>query len=141
MRVRCTRNDLDAIRDAAVSTRLRRAIKIEGPLDDLTIGAEYAVQAMTQRDGGFWLFLHTVPQSDFPYPYPVEFFQFIDSSPPSHWRLEYGRSGHGPVFKTLSFAEWATDDLFYEKLVDGEEDAVRIYRGHLDAEGGHATDD
>jgi hypothetical protein len=136
MRVRCTTNDLDSIRDTTVAARLRRSIRIDHPLYDLTVGAEYAVQAMTQRDdGGFWLYLHTVPQSDFPYPYPMEFFQFIDSSPPSCWGLE------SPAFKTLSFTEWATNALFYEKLVDGDEDAGRIYRGYLDAGERRVSDD
>jgi hypothetical protein len=139
MRVRCTTNDLDSVRDATVAARLRRSIKIEHPLYDLAIGAEYAVQALTQRsDGGIWLYLHTVAQCDFPYPYPVEFFQFIDSSPPSCWN---GRLEHSAVFKTLSFVEWATNDRFYEKLVDGDKDAVQIYRGYLNAGGRCGTHD
>lgn len=131
MRVRCMINDLSSIKDAKVVARLQRAIHIDGPLTDLMIGKEYTVRAMKQSDEGLWLFLHTVPQSDFPYPYPIEFFQIMDSSLPASWWLECDKLKGGSAFKHLSFKEWARDDQFYERLVDGDEEAVRIYRNHL----------
>jgi hypothetical protein len=48
------------------------SIHLEGPLPDLRIGAMYDVIAVRTVDDGLWFMLHTVEDSAYPHPYPVE---------------------------------------------------------------------
>ena len=125
---RCVRNSLRSIESEDVRTRLKRAIRLDGPVNDLVIDREYKVQALEQRDGGLWVFVHSVPSSEFPYPYPSEFFEIIIGMIPNGWMVQFGNDNGGTFLKRLSFPEWATDDTFYEKLVDDDVRAVDVYK-------------
>jgi hypothetical protein len=128
MRVRCTNNDLAHIRDSGVLERLRLSIHIDGSDANLDVGQEYAVQAVEKRsDSGLWLYVHSVPESEFPYPHPIEFFEIVDSAIPNDWQAASSR--HGKF--CLSFREWVSDDGFCERLVNGEAAAIKTYRSHL----------
>lgn len=123
MHVKCVINDLSEVTDMVVAERLKKCIHIDGPITDLVVGKFYPVQAIKVcRDRGLWLYLHSVEVSAHPYPYPTEFFQFIDSATPKDWRVG-GRGGE----LILTFAAWADDDRFYERLVDGDKKAEAQY--------------
>jgi hypothetical protein len=128
MRVRCVTNDLRALHKQSVEARLRRSIHLDGTLDDLTIGSVYSVIAVHESDGGIWVMLHTVDESDYPYPYPVEMFDVIDGSLPAGWCIRFADRPDGAFITRISFREWATDDRFYERLLDGDEATVAVYR-------------
>lgn len=132
MRVTCIRNSLALINEDAVRTRLQESIHREGPNRDLEVGQTYVVQAIEiWRDGGWWFYLHTVPTSDWPYPYPAEFFQIDDGTIPTNWHL-YPQFVDGQfVVKRITFSDWANDDTFYEKLVDGDSEAISAYKQNL----------
>ena len=133
MRALCIHNSLATIAEAQVRERLRRSIHIDGPITDLVVGREYAIQAIEERDDGLSLYLHTVPMNDYPYPYPVEMFQLRENSVPAGWGV-YLRTHQGRVVcKRISFSLWATDDRFYERLVEGDAETTSIYRGHMDS--------
>ena len=52
MRVKCIKNEVAAIGEAEARERIRRYINLDGPMTDLTVGREYAVQAFEEWDGG-----------------------------------------------------------------------------------------
>jgi len=133
---RCVRNSLHSIDSDDVRTRLGQAIHRDGPNTDLVIDREYKVQAIEQRDGGLWLFIHSVPSSKFPYPYPSEFFEIASALIPDGWVAQFRTSSLGTVLKRLSFPEWATDDTFYEKLVDEDSRAIEAYKLNCFSESG-----
>jgi hypothetical protein len=109
----------------STASRLSQSIHIDGSLDDLVIDQAYIVEALEQRqDGGLWLYIHTVDANDYPYPYPLEYFQILDSSFPDSWTSK-GLAKKG-LFR-VSFREWVNDDHFYEKLVDEDQRAVGVY--------------
>ncbi|MFZ2643177.1 MAG: hypothetical protein WA117_19450 [Verrucomicrobiia bacterium] len=128
MRIVCIKNTLAAIAESEVRERLRRSIHMDGPITDLEIGREYAVQAVEERDGGLWFYLHTVSVNDYPYPYPAEMFELRDNTVPAGWvvSMEVQRGSVG--LKRITFPAWATDDVFYERLVDGDVETVSAYR-------------
>jgi hypothetical protein len=131
MRVKCLTSSIDQLKDIAVRNRLSEWIHLDGPDDNLIIGKCYPVIAlMGDTIDGFKVCLHTVDKSDYPYPYPIEFFEVIDSTFPDNSCIGVEQGPSGKYGIRISFAEWANDDQFYERLVDGEEKAMLIYNKH-----------
>ncbi len=97
-------------------------------MTDLEIGQQYIVQAVEERDGGLWFFLPTVAESDYPYPYPAEFFEVQDYSLIPGWCVRFDTQQGNTVIKRITFSEWANDEHFYERLLDGEIASVSAYR-------------
>ena len=126
----CIERSMSMFKVDELRVRLQRSIRLDGPILDLELGRTYIVQAMEFIDSGWWLYLHTVPVSDWPYPYPAEFFSIHADAIPLDWcigsRLREGQF----VVKRLTFAEWASDDGFYEKLIGGDPIALAVYRRH-----------
>jgi hypothetical protein len=128
MRARCILNDLSNIENPATLSRIARSIHLEGPIPHLSVGYEYAIEAVEQRvDGGWWLYLHTVSESSFPYPYPAELFELSVNTVPPDWCACIQESEGNTRLTRLSFAEWANEDHYYERLVDGDSHAVSVY--------------
>jgi hypothetical protein len=97
----------------------------------IRLGREYGVFAITAVKDIFWYYI--LDEHDLPYPvwYPSPLFEVVDGSIPAHWVVSYmpHRSSDDRVGTSLiSFAEWATDPAFYERLVDGQADAVAIFQ-------------
>jgi hypothetical protein len=128
MRVLCVTDSFFNLDDEMVKTRLNRSIHQDTADMDLDIGKNYNVVAIEERDGGLWLFLHTVESIDYPYPYPAEMFEFIDTSIPLGWKMKFERRKDGLIIKRISFPQWVDDDCFYEKLVDGDEEIIATYQ-------------
>ncbi len=131
MRVSCINNIVTAISESEARERVRHSMHLDGPLTDLAVGREYAVQAIEERDGGLWLYLHTVAVNDYPFPYPIELFAFRDKSLPASWEIHLQLKQGNVAIKRIAFAAWASDDLFYERLVEGDTGAVLLYRRYM----------
>src|SRR5262245_61750375 len=124
MRVVCIKNTVAAITESEASERVRRSIHLDGPIADLAVGREFPVQAIEERDGGLWLYLHTVSVNDYPHPYPAEMFEVRDDALPTGWSIRLQVQEGNVVCKRITFAAWATDDNFYERLVEGDVETV-----------------
>jgi hypothetical protein len=131
MRVKCISNDVATVATDVVRARLARSIRLQGADSTLALGCEYCVQAVEQLDGGLWFYLHTVDPVGYPHPYPAEMFEILDCTVPDGWCLRVEQGPLGARWRRLSFAEWAQDDIYYEKLVDDDIDALRIYRSRM----------
>jgi hypothetical protein len=131
MRVKCIRNDLDAISGERVRRRLARSIHLDGPDSTLTVGSDYLVQAIERKDGGLWLYLHTVDVVGYPHPYPAEMFEVMDSRVSENWCVRTEDGPDGRTWKRIAFSEWAEDDAFYERLVDDDENALGVYQRNM----------
>lgn len=127
MRVVCKKNDLNLITEPEVKKRLSRSIRIQGPTDSYDIGNEYTVQAIGEMGGGLWFYLETV-QDDCPYPCPIEMFEIIDNSIPEGWCIKFHNGNIGTQLQIMTFPEWVNDDVFYERLIDSDPEAVAIYK-------------
>jgi hypothetical protein len=128
MLVKCVANELAKTEMDAVRIRLGRSIHRDGPNRDLVVGQDYEVHAVEYRDGGFWYFIHTVFENDYPFPYPAEYFQLLDATIPSDWAVRLINGAEGVILKRLAFREWANDDSFYERLVEGDAASVAVFK-------------
>ncbi len=134
MRVKCIANDVNKLTSAEVRKRLTRSIHLEGADQDLVIGHIYFVVAIAQwDDGGVRIYLHTIEENNYPYPYPLEMFDVIEPSLPTNWCLSFEQQPLGLVITRISFPEWANDEHFYERLVDGDKAAIAIYKNHKES--------
>jgi len=123
MIARCIFNDISSLLDPTVFRRLSESIRLDGPDSDLVIGTHYPIQAIeTRKDRSLWIYLHTAEMNDYPYPYPVEFFLITNSTIPENWKF----SPSTTLFR-IAFPEWAEDDHFFERLVDGDPKTIEIY--------------
>ena len=129
MRVKCIANDVDKLNAVEVRKRLAESIHLDGADRSLVVGNTYTVFAVAQwSDGGIRVYLHTIEESDHPRPYPLEMFDMVDPALPANWCVSFEQQPFGVAIKRISFPEWANDDHFYERLVDGDEAAIAIYR-------------
>jgi hypothetical protein len=128
MRVKCIANSVSTLDSPALRDRLNRSIHLDGPLSDLDLGKIYNVIALQESDGGVWLMLHTVEESDHPYPYPVEMFEVLDPALPADWCVNFAWHENGLFVKRISFPEWANDAQFYERLLNGDGPTISIYQ-------------
>jgi hypothetical protein len=93
----------------------------------LTIGRSYEVFAMTVFLGIAWYHVLNDDGHDWPTWAPAPLFDVADGTLPRSWRVGYVRLEGEDEYPILSFPEWATDHEFYERLVDGDADAVCIF--------------
>jgi hypothetical protein len=126
MKVRCTANNLAEL-SPEVQDRLRRTIHREGPDGDLCLGGMYEVIALQEFDGGLWLILDNIPQSDHPYNFPIEMFAIVDSVVRNGWSVGFEQHGRATIFK-YGFSEWVQDSSLFERLLDGDPDAVAVFQ-------------
>ena len=124
MKVACKSNNLHDILDPHTSTRLNRYIfKSDGEID-LDIGREYIVYGIEFWDNCPWFYLCSDEEDEYPKPYAAEFFEVIDEHFSKYWRLRSIPSGERENSTALVFDEWAKDPGFYERLIDGDEQAI-----------------
>ena len=79
--------------------------------------ASYVVYAISTLAGSE-LFLCDDDRDRFPSPYPAAAFEIVDGRISGRWRVAHSKSG-----LLLAFAAWASDDTFYERLIDDDPEA------------------
>ncbi len=134
MIVKCVSNDVATVTDLRAGERVRRWVNAEGKYNDLEPGREYQVQAIVYFDDELFFYLHSIEVSDYPYPYVSELFKIIDSSLPIDWEVGLHAEKGGQRFRRLGFPEWARDNSFYEKLIDGDSACISAYLNNRKAD-------
>lgn len=123
MLVKCKCNDLVELNSDA-SARLFPHVYSPGADYSLEIGSVYIVFAIEFMRGGIWIYIE-VASRDFPVPYPIEFFDVVDSNLPADWNC---RTPYRPgTLAIVSFKEWTDNTNFYESLLDNSESELFIY--------------
>jgi len=78
------------------------------------------------------------PEFRFPKWYPFSFFEVVDSRLSKYWEIgQFDFSEKYGKVAIISFPEWARDATFYERLVDGDPEALKVfekYKTLIDAE-------
>lgn len=129
MIVKCIGNQVSTLASESVRRRVSAWTSSEGEYQNLEIEGRWPVQAVEYLDDGLWFYLHTIEESEHPYPYASEFFVIEDSRFPDNWSAEVQRlDEETQKLKRISFDAWARDDAFFEKLVNGDPVAVSIYK-------------
>lgn len=93
----------------------------------VTVGRDYCVFAMTVFLGSIWYYILDDNNTEWPTWTPSALFDIADGSLPTSWKVGYYRSSIEDQTALISFPEWADDYRFYERLVDGEPEAVEVF--------------
>lgn len=132
MKVVCKTNNLHDILDPHTSARLKHYISRSDGEIDLEIAREYTVYGVEFWDNCPWFYLCTEEDDDYPKPFAAEFFEVIDEHISQYWILNSVPSGERENSTSLVFDEWSKDPSFYERLIDGEPNAVLLFSKYRD---------
>lgn len=124
MLVTCIDNRASRLPSSLIGTRTAIQPETEFPL---TVGQAYVVYALTIWHAYLWYYVLDDDHLLYPVWTPAPLFDVTDGGVPGGWCIAYYRMAHDDEYPIISFPEWANDRLFYERLVDGDEDAQRIF--------------
>lgn len=119
----CVTNQGDAL--PASSFDSRRGFTAETEFA-VTPGRDYPVFCITVFLGTTWYYVLNDDGQDYPVWAPAALFDIVDGNIPNSWMVGYFRFPERQ-YPLISFPEWATDPGFYERLVDDQPEAVRIF--------------
>jgi hypothetical protein len=124
MIVRCLTTTAGGLSAYAYDSRRGITPETEYPV---TPGRDYHVVAITILQGHARYYIHDDDDLAWPIWTPASVFEIIDGHLPASWIVGYFRFAPDNQHPLISFPEWALDHYFYERLVDGEPDAVQTY--------------
>ena len=119
-----------------LASEAKQRIAKSGNFSDLSsyliAGKEYTVIALSRwSDGGMRAYIHTLEECSFPSPYPIELFEIADSYISEDWVANSMSNSTEEKYIVFSFKEWALDETFYERLVEGDLECTAIYEKYL----------
>lgn len=124
---RCIINRVLDLPGDRVINRISKTISVRERIALLEIGKSYAVFAIdVWDDGGVRIYIDC--GSDFPHPFPIEFFELTSNDIPIGWAVKFAETEYGRSVQTISFREWLADPNFFEKLIDDDPVAQELYR-------------
>jgi len=128
MKVVCKFKNINQINDIDSIKRLRKSINLSDNDDlGLEIGQIYFVYGIIFWDNTPWFYICENEDDEYPKPVAADFFDIIDQRMPTEWQLAYRCIGVSPRTEIV-FSEWAKDPMFYERLVDGVEEQLKIFQ-------------
>jgi hypothetical protein len=138
MKIRCKINKLSDIRDKSVLDYLRKYIHLDNDEElHLRVGQVYHVYGIVFWDGCPWYYICEEDSDSFPKPKSAEFFEVVDDRLSAYWILEHNHNSKGKCCSSLVFREWASNESFYEQLIDEsslEVETFNKYRKLIDNE-------
>lgn len=135
MLVQCRANDIrSAESDSCFYNTLKESFGFDTNILNLTVGAIYVVYALEVKSGRLRYYISddVYHATRYPGPYDAYFLEAVDRRVSRFWEVAFRDSN-----LIVSFSQWAQDQHFYEKLVEGDEDARRIFeaqKGLMDTE-------
>lgn len=127
MKALCAINNIFEIKEGVTLDRIKKYIHLSDGELFLEKNIEYCVYGILFRDNAPWFYLCLEEDDESPSPYPAELFEITDARLSSYWRLGTEVSTSG-VVTTIVFDEWAKDPSYYERLVDGDPNAVELFK-------------
>ena len=123
MLVKCRTNELTQLENSEI----RRHVQAHANVDqiELAVGECYQVFGIMFRSGIPWYLLCAEAEDTYPKPFCSAFFDIIDGLISPGWVLSLSNSNIGSV--SIIPSQWANDERFLEKLVDGEQDAILVF--------------
>lgn len=94
--------------------------------DDLVVGTDYVAYGITIRKGDFWYYICDKSFLYYPIWRPGSLFRIADPRLSRLWIL-----GGGPDCPPIiSFPEWVNDLQYYNRLTDGDPDAMAVFANY-----------
>lgn len=131
MIVECVSDDIRSVDPkSGLEQEVRRWFGTDTYRMNLTVGRLYVVYAVAVEQGWLRYFIadDMYARTQYPFSFFATFFKVIDRRLSRCWTL---RSGNGAAECSdfiITFDEWADDPSFYERLVDGEDEARGTFR-------------
>ena len=130
MLVKCILNDLNLIKDEALKKRIDVEIYSPNGKIPLSVNKDYLVYGVE-----FWSNLYPrfyicddrYPRMNYPVPYFADFFSMIDNRVSKYWAFGIRNGAEGKIYPSLSFKEWVDDPSFFERLIDGDTNAKKVF--------------
>jgi len=98
----------------------------------ININETYIVYGMTLKDGNIWYYLCDLMFTYFPRWKPSLFFEVVDPRISRYWIYSFNKLvDYIQAYPIITFPEWANNHPdFYDKLTDGEEREVEIFKNY-----------
>ncbi|UTZ25492.1 hypothetical protein HB761_01275 [Vibrio campbellii] len=128
MKVLCEINNILELDDSSTVERLKKYIRLSDGQLNIEKNKEYCVYGILFRDNSPWFYLCLDEDDEYPTPYPTELFNIVDGRQSSFWRLSYASYPNGVVTSSIVFDEWSKDTSFYERLLDDDPEAIKLFR-------------
>lgn len=127
MIVRYIKNKLSDIDDPKIINYLKNYIRCgeDEVIGYTPIGKEFIVYGAVFREGYLWYYICEEEEDTYPVPKFSGFFE-VTNSHKSKYLLETVDEYRNQ--NQLVFKEWANDDRFYEKLLDGYPEEVNTFK-------------
>ncbi|MCP4401647.1 MAG: hypothetical protein GY801_30645 [bacterium] len=127
MKVVCAVNNIYELGDENTIARLKKYIRLSDGQLNIQVNSIYVVYGILFLDNSPWYYLCPFEDDEDPTPFPAELFNIVDDTIPSCWKLSY-QNNRGTLKTELVFPEWSRDPLFYEQLVDGDPEKIRLFK-------------
>jgi hypothetical protein len=138
MLVECVYNKVSQVKDRpALCKELQDSPRVQNGRLFLTIGKVYVVYCLSVRGSFAWYFICDDVELSYPVPYAAPLFKLIDPRLSRYWICSLSDRDQPNTELMLTFREWASDGLFYEKLVEDARDdpsAFAQYKVAFDCE-------
>ena len=96
---------------------------------ELQVDQRYVVYGLTVYLNHAWYYLCAGRGDTFPIWYPSPLFEVADGQLSAHWIFNYFLDPpRGVDYAVIAFPEWANDLSFYNRLTEGEEEAVLTFQ-------------
>ena len=100
---------------------------------DVDINKYYVVYGMTLISNYIHYYINDPSGISYPWEYPGFLFEVVDGRFSKYWNFRFFYEPEPLRYDTIwAYSEWAQDNFHYGSLVDGDENAMQIYRKHKD---------
>lgn len=128
MKVLCVINNIYQLKEISTVERLKKYIHLSDGQLNLEKNKEYNVYGVFFRDNSPWYYINIDDETLEPTLYPAEVFNITNKNLSSYWQLSSIIYPDGIKVTSLVFDEWAKDSLFYERLIDGDPEALALFK-------------
>jgi hypothetical protein len=120
MKIRCIANKGNFLQASYLNPQLDITVETEFKL---IVGKEYIVYAISEWQGNLWYYICDERFTYYPIHNPAPLFEIIDARYSRYWQVQLAANG----LLEIAFEYWFSIPDFYEKLTDGEAEAVLIF--------------
>jgi hypothetical protein len=131
MKIKCCFNKLSDLKNEKVRDWVKSnwtSPDENEPIDILVIGKEYCVYGIVFWDNVPMYYICEEEKDDYPVPTYSGFYKVIDSRLSKYWQLGVDVLDDGRHCSEIVFKEWKEEEMFYEKLLDGEEREESVFK-------------
>jgi hypothetical protein len=93
-------------------------------------GGEYIVYGMTVYLGYIWYYVCDEDYSYYPIWNPSPLFEVVDGRLSRYWTYSYKEGEYAVLRPRWAFLEWTSDPDYYDRLTDGEDREVEIFKNY-----------